>query len=166
MILREIFSNLSWQFSKASIYFMTTIQQMLLEMSYGYYCWGSENAIPKNLELKKSGRASEIRMSFRFSTTFLFTSPKCRTLFQKDTALLLMLTGQEKNLDRFFWVLPSNLLPLDYIFFLIIMLGGGTLWHLQNFLQYIKYIILELTPSIILLYHPSSHSWNFCLFIF
>jgi hypothetical protein len=36
-------------------------------------------------------------------------------------------------------------------FFFIVMLGGGTLWYLQKLFQYFKYIMLEFTPSIMLL---------------
>jgi hypothetical protein len=33
-----------------------------------------------------------------------------------------------------------------FLFYFIVVLGRGTLWHLQRFLQYIKYILVEFTP--------------------
>jgi hypothetical protein len=44
--------------------------------------------------------------------------------------------------------------------FFIVLLGRGTLWHLQKSLQCIRYIILEFFPSTILLFSPCPHSWN------
>jgi hypothetical protein len=42
------------------------------------------------------------------------------------------------------------------VYFIIVVLGVGTLWHLQKFLQHIIVNIL----SIVLLYPPLPHSWN------
>jgi hypothetical protein len=48
----------------------------------------------------------------------------------------------------------SHFHPLIFFSKFFIVLNEGTLWHLQKFSQYIKYIILELTPFFILLYTP------------
>jgi hypothetical protein len=49
-------------------------------------------------------------------------------------------------------MLVGTFLKLYFILFLLCW--GGTLQHLQKFLQCIKYIILEFTPFTLL--HPSS----------
>jgi hypothetical protein len=42
-----------------------------------------------------------------------------------------------------------------FLFFIfIVVLGGGTLWHLQKFLQNVDYVIREFTPSTALLHLP------------
>jgi hypothetical protein len=53
------------------------------------------------------------------------------------------------------WQLDIELLG-DQLISFIVVLGGGTSQHLQRFLQCIKYIILEFTPSTILLHSPLS----------
>jgi hypothetical protein len=58
-------------------------------------------------------------------------------------------------LSTFTFSLGAQTLPFHF-HFLIAMLGGVTLWYLQKFLQYIRYIIVEFTPSIILIYAPLS----------
>jgi hypothetical protein len=58
-----------------------------------------------------------------------------------------------------FWKTCRSTCLLIYVFYILLYYccTGGTLWHLQKFLQY---IIVEFTPSIILLYCPLPYSWN------
>jgi hypothetical protein len=48
---------------------------------------------------------------------------------------------------------------INFFFPFMVVLCGGTLWHLQRHLQCINCIILEFTPSTSALY-PPPHSWN------
>jgi hypothetical protein len=49
---------------------------------------------------------------------------------------------------------------MTHIFFLIVVLSGDILGHLQSFLRCINYIILKFTPSTAPLYSRFSDSWN------
>jgi hypothetical protein len=54
-------------------------------------------------------------------------------------------------------IFPQSLLEPFSFFHNLLLCGWDTLWHLQEFLQCIKYIMLKFT---ILLYLPSPHSLN------
>jgi hypothetical protein len=66
---------------------------------------------------------------------------------QEEPSLLV----ECKNYSHFEKPFRSFQKKLMNLFIFIVMLGGGTLWHLQKFLQYVKHIIFEFTLSIFLL---------------
>jgi hypothetical protein len=55
--------------------------------------------------------------------------------------------------------LGNQILVISEIFFSYCC-AGGTLWHFENFLLYINYILLEFTLFAILLYPSFPHFWS------
>jgi hypothetical protein len=70
----------------------------------------------------------------------------------------------------FLFFLISKFYFISFSF--IVVLGGGTLWHLQRFLQYINCIILEFIPPPLFFIPPPPDSWNsynryhYCIFMY
>jgi hypothetical protein len=69
---------------------------------------------------------------------------------------MYFLTDQDQGVGKFSTSLFLCLVcaHLFFFFFLIVVLCRGTLWHLQKFLQCIKYITLEFPPSTSLSHCP------------
>jgi hypothetical protein len=78
----------------------------------------------------------------------------CRVRLSQRVHLLQSLVLQmriesQRNLSLF----------LFFYYFILYCCAGGKLWHLQKFLQYIKYIV-EFTPSAFSFIPSSSHYWK------
>jgi hypothetical protein len=99
-------------------------------------------------------------LSFNFLDEVLFSSLNIFNMAGINLCLISQTSGQ----GQFLLTAPFHLLllctdhtflfiwiPYNLSFFFFSILGGSTLWHPQKYLQY---IVLEFTPSTILLYPP------------
>jgi hypothetical protein len=119
-----------------------------------------------------SNHLLRLGLQFRTESCFKFFPPYkiqninwyIGTLHWKDNdSMDEFINNSPENISKFFWLPSSPQNPevksqgmksdmhhvsrnwLYFFLFFLCWVGGGTLWHLQKFLQCIKYIILEFT---------------------
>jgi hypothetical protein len=92
------------------------------------------------------------------------------------TVLIAFSSGISISFNETIWSIIINSLFLKkkaymgIMYFFIVAVGGGTLYHLWRFLQCVNYIILVFTPSTALLHPLSPDTWNsfnryhFCIY--